>query len=159
MVLLIPLMKKDRSWSNKYDERQRIAQGNGYRIGFWFLFACCMVYAFLEACDITLSVTAGMFLFLAAMLAVMIYSIYCIHTEAYYAVNDNKGRWSITFLVIMAANLVLGIVGLLSGQVKFDGRIHFDGFLNLVCGGMLVIVFFALLLHRIFTEKKEEQEE
>ena len=164
VVLIIALCTEGkRLESPRYDERQELERGRGFKYGFftliiYFAFALCMDAAeLLPEMDNAVLYTAGI------MVGVMAYVVYCIWHESYFALNEKKNVIMITFAGIAAVNLILGINSILSGEMVKNGVLTFRA-TNLLCAAMFIVLFATVLLKKISDSIKgraadEEEEE
>ena len=105
LFLILKLTKKDGNVKCKYDERQELARGKGYKIGFFTVISYSAVYMILSE-TLHQYFEPGVLLFIGICLGVFAYAAYCIWNEAYIALNENPKRMTIAFLLIAVINLV-----------------------------------------------------
>ena len=87
IILKITKTKKDNGIKCKYDERQIIARGHGFKLGFFTLVIYDFIYGMLgifstkQLFDPLLAMTIGI------MIAAAVHITYCIWKEAYFSLN------------------------------------------------------------------------
>lgn len=140
----------------KFDERQELVRGRGYRYAFFTLLVYHLVYAVLKMAfgwavldDIT-----GMFIGL--MLSISVYACYAIWHDAYFALNEKRKYYIWLFAAVTVLNGVIGIGHVVRGEVFVNGRTSFSNCLNLLCAVLFLVVLAALLIKEIASRREEE---
>lgn len=104
-AVLLKLTKKDGSMRCRYDERQEVVRGRGFKYGFFTMliyFAAETLFgSFLE-----LFADRSVISFIGLCLGVAVYAVYGIWKDAYISLNENPKRVIIVFFVIAAMILV-----------------------------------------------------
>ena len=159
LVILVAIITKgSRMQSPKYDERQELEQGRGYRIAFYTL----LVYIGLVFCfQMMEMIPAGIAAFLygcGIFLGAAVFCVYCIWHDCYFALNQKTGAVLIMLGAIAALNLVLGVWSIIDGSLIENGQIGFRA-LNLICGALFLVVFAALLVKKLCSKKEASEEE
>ena len=159
LVIFVAIITKgSRIESAKYDERQELEQGRGYRLAFYTM----LVYTGLVYCfQMMEMIPAHIAMFLyggGIFLGTAVYCIYCIWHDCYFALNQKTGTVLIVFALIAAFNLVFGIWSIIDGSIMENGQISFRG-LNLLCGALFLVVGAALLAKKLCTGKEAVEEE
>lgn len=139
----------------KYDERQQIIRGNGYKIGFMVLFILNLLYGLLSDICGHFPIALSSAMFIIALVGAMTNVVYCIWNDAWIALNESKGRILVLFGFLGAINLLLGTRQILNGSAFSEGEFC-D--LNLVCGIMFIVIF-AVIFARYMVSRSEEGEE
>lgn len=153
VVLILKWTKKDGSSKCKFDERQQLVRGRGFKYAFFSLVICNAVYAAVDAgmeeklIDAPVGVSAGV------VISAVVYACYCIWNEGYFALNENPKRVLAAFVLIALLNF-----GVFAGNVMKNGMLE-DGVLNvscmnLLCGVMFLVVF-AVMLAKWIQNKRE----
>jgi hypothetical protein len=159
VVLIIALCTEGRRLeSPRYDERQELERGRGFKYGFftliiYFAFALCLdAGGVLPEMDNAVLYTAGI------MVGIMVYVVYCIWHESYFALNEKKNVVMITFAGIAIVNLILGINSIASGEMVKNGALTFHA-TNILCAAMFVVLFATVLLKKISDSLKRRSAE
>ena len=161
MVILLALMTKGkRMESPKYDERQELERGRGYRHAFFvmllYMFALLFVYNFFARSILDLTILLGFGL----ILGIAVYAIYCIWHEAYFALNQKATTVMILFGCMGLFNLAIFVFRFLDSGVPFGYHV-----LNLFCALLFLALFLAIFLkkrqnaHRALDAEEDADEE
>ena len=152
VLMLAAVTKGKRMTSARYDERQELERGRGFRYAFFTLLLCCGLAVLIDVSGVfpwaDLSVLCGFGVF--ASLAV--YCVYCIWHECYFALNERRSAVLICFALIGLFNLGIGLSNLLSGRMIENGRITFHA-INLMCAALFLILALTMLAKRIHDGK------
>ncbi len=153
------LKKKFHMNMNRYDERQKLAQGEAYKIGFYALMILMLVHAFArEFFGIMLfdSITGELLLILVGL---AVWIAVCLKKEAYFSLDGKPKTFVLIYLGIGVLNLVIGIVNLIHDNEPLivNGRFADDS-MNLIVG-IFVLVIAALAGLFSLLQKWEEEEE
>ena len=146
--------KTDGSVFAKYDERQQLVRGKGWKYGFFTIVAADAIYAVLVdilgfvPCHSVVSATASI------ILGVMVYCVYCIMHDGYYGLNENRRICNMIFLFIGLANLGIGTMNVIHGEMIVEGQISLKA-TNLLCAVLMFVILGASIIKEAF-EKKEE---
>ena len=148
LIIALILLRITKTTANKrceYDERQKVARGNGYKYGFWTLVICNTVYAFLSIGFSKFPMDTASIMMICIVLGISVHISYCIWHDAYFALNENKSRLMVIFAVVGVINICLGLRNLLAGEMIEDGILNFRS-MNLICGVLFIILFAEILL-------------
>lgn len=156
-IVIMKVLKKDKSMKCKWDERQLLARGNGFKYGFFTMIILLVIYGFSSVLIKKYPIDASAVSILIVCVAVTVYVVYCIWQEAYIALNENQNRLMVVFIVIGGVNLMLGIMALVGGDAFTDGVLNIRSS-NLFCGGMILIAFVTILLKKHVSSKELEEE-
>lgn len=146
-------VNKMRKGPCKYDERQELVRGKGFKYGFLTLMAYDLVMGGLyldEApgwCDTMMQNLLGI------ILAVSVFGVYCIWNDAYMSLNESPSVVYLVFGGIGGMNLLAGTMNWIHGSVVENGRLTFRG-ANLMLG--MIFALFALVFWLRNHVKKEE---
>jgi len=158
-VLFIFAMKKytktDNSLKCKYDERQQLVRGTGFKYGFFTLIFYNVAAAFLISVEKRQYVEHAALLLAGILLGVFIYGAYCIWNESYFSLNENPKRVIIVFALIALLNFGVGYRGFLHGVLIEDGMLTVNC-LNIFCGVLVLMLFFVMVAKHICKEKEEK---
>ena len=147
VVFLALITKGKKMQSPKYDERQELERGRGFKYAFFFL----LIYFLLliVAFDVTDTVTPDYcaLIGLGIITGIAIYVVYCIWHEAYFALNQKTIPVMILFGFIGLFNLGIAIGSYVNGVMIRNGRFGVN-ILNLYCALLFLAVFVATLLKK-----------
>lgn len=129
-----------------FDERQILAQGKAYQLGFYTLIIClwlncCAKYLFDFRWTSALTETAVLL-----CMGFLVYVGYCIFHDAYIAVNNTPGKVSFTLIFVGMLNIVTGLF-----RIYTDWQLHHiftPDNVNLILGITLCIAVGMLLIRQ-----------
>ncbi len=157
VVVLLKFSRKDRSLRCKFDERQELIRGRGFKYGFFTLLiyeALNMAYGgFLERIVVREVIMA-----IGMLLGVTVYASYAIWKDGYFSLNERPRRVVIIFAVLSIVNILLGLVYIWRGDFWENGVIDFPA-VNLAVGLMLLFVLVLLLVKRFCGKEADEGQE
>lgn len=157
-VLFIFAMKKytktDNSLKCKYDERQQLIRGTGFKYGFFTLMLCNVVAAFLVSVEKKQYIDHAVLMFTAILLGIFVYVAYCIWNESYFSLNENPKRVVIVFILVALFNFGVGYRGFRHGELMKDGMLTVHC-LNILCGILFLMLFFVMAAKHICKKKEE----
>lgn len=139
VLLRMVKINKNQKW--KYDERQKVARGEAYKLAFYVLVCYNLLYGLV---DMTLErpwaeeLTAMM---IGVCLAVLVHIVYSVLHECYFSMNEEPKRVLVIFGVIMVVNVVIAIGQGMRGELIQNGMLT-NACANLVAG----IMFFGVMI-------------
>lgn len=154
-VLLATLLKTDKSAKCKYDERQELVRGRGFKYGFFTLLICNGLIALLKGAGVDLYAETEVAVGINCFIGIGVYAAYCIWNEGYFGLNNNKKGLMIAFAVIAAVNLFNSAVFIVKGAMIQNGKLTLYSF-NLFCGLLFVVIFVTMLLKKICKDREDE---
>lgn len=155
ILILMKVTKKDGNLKCKYDERQDLIRGRGFKYAFFTLLIYNMVIPMLKICDVELPADSTALFMIGAVAAMLVYVIYAIWNEAYFSLNENPKAIMIAFALIGIINLTLGIIRMVDGTFLTDGKLTFNS-INFMLGIVFVIIFITLAAKQICNKREEE---
>lgn len=142
-AFIIRYMRTDKNVKGRYDERQKILIGQGYRCGFYAILIYNCIYfmtTMMTETSIFDDATAG---FMNIFVGTLAFSIYCIWKEAYFSLNDNPKRYLILFTAILIINVIGGVSIAVNSSIIVDGVLTYRS-LNLLCSLLVFLILAAL---------------
>lgn len=160
ILLLRVIISRGKGIKCKFDERQIIVQGKGFRYAFFILLLFNVVGISMnstleqkEIADPRLIMITGV------CISAGVYAVYCIWNEGYIGLNVDVKRMQIIFAVIGIINLGASIVNWKDGKIVENGKLTLY-FSNIICAVVMFAVLAAVWLKkrkdRIDLEKDEE---
>ena len=155
-ILLVIAKRKSGALYEKYDERQILVRGKGYKISFMTTIVFLLLYGGVFY-GISKDVIAPQFIiFLIAFIGILVYTVYCIFNDAYIQIGQNPRKWIclVAFVIIGNAYCALRT----SDRGLTDNGLATSFMLN----GMIAIVFTLILiamLIKFIVDKKEGNNE
>ena len=148
----------DPEGKQKYDERQKIEQGRGYRIGFIATMISLLVSFILHGTKILPAGYLGFLVILSMFIGASIVIVYWIWHECYFAINENSKRFLIFIGIFGIINMVISVINIMNGWMFENGAPNFRC-TNLLIAVLSLEIFIALLARRMANKKLEAAEE
>ncbi len=156
VIVLLLITRKDGSMKCKYDERQELVRGRGYKYAFFTMIICeCVIMYLNEDAGLERYITSSLEMFIAFSVSIAVYASYCIWHEGYFGLNENHGRRLAVFILLGVMNIVLGIIAWNAGTCVEDGALTFQ-FSNVICGILALWVSIMAALKWIRDRKEDE---
>jgi len=148
-LFLIKWAKKGSLGKCRYDERQKLIRGEGYKYGFFTVLICDLLYSLFYE-EIQTFLKTEHIMFLTILIGIAVYASYCIWNDGYYAMNENPRRIMVVFAVIGSMNILLFIRNaIINRKNLLDG-----GFINLCCGIVSFLLIFVTFLKSFHSQKE-----
>lgn len=162
-LIVLKVANDDNKSQTKYDERQEIVRGKGYKIGYWTLIITMAILiialVMIEDAGIVLPISISLLIFIVVMIGVLVFAGYCIFNDGYFGLNNNRRTYYILFFIIGLFNLFLGIYPIISGNfIEKNGKVGSNG-INLVCGISFVILGIMLVIKAIIDKASESSDD
>lgn len=157
--LLVRFVFKTKRVKPEYDERQMIARGKAYKVGFFTLLiygAVCTVLQAMELhwCDGLLREVVGI------VIGVGAFAIVSILNDAYLGFNENTGYTIGVMALIGFLNLGSAIIGIITDGLWKDGKVT-TSIVNLLISLLFFVILMTYWLHKKqnsdVTDAEEEQ--
>lgn len=156
LIIFFKLTKKDGSIKCKFDERQELVRGRGFKYSFFTLVIYDAFIAFLsESLALNRYMDSILLSLIGIFTAVLIYVSYCIWNEGYFSLNENPKKVLIGFAVIALFNFIIGFMNIKENGMFENGVLTYRC-TNFLCGIIFLIIFAELLLKRIIIKAEEE---
>ncbi|MBR6478336.1 MAG: hypothetical protein IKS85_07795 [Lachnospiraceae bacterium] len=140
MIVWAAYSKGNRVSSPKYDERQEMERGRGFKYSFFITCLFIVVAYILETAGLLARPYYQLFNILGLFIGLTVYIVYCIWHEAYFALNQNTRTVIISLTLIAIANIALAIINYLDGSMFQNGT-----FGPSILNALMAIVFIVLL--------------
>ena len=124
--VLIIIMKTDRSMKCKYDERQELIRGRGFKYGFFSIIGMTLIFACFRE-ELSKIMDTLIQDFAIVMVGLIVYVVYCIWNDAYFALNESKTKIAIIFFAIAVVNIILCFMQASVGNMFVNGRLEVGG--------------------------------
>lgn len=157
VIFVIAMMIRRKSetctMKGKYDERQKVIQGIGYKYGFLTMAVAGMAYALLStAWEIPVTTTVGVTA--CVFLGIMVYVVYCIWKDAYFGLTNQRSQFIILISIVTIVNMATSIVSICNGEIVRNGVVG-DKALSLICAILFLVILVALVI-KAFQERTLE---
>ncbi len=155
IAVVFKFVRKDGSYRCKYDERQELVRGRGFKYGFLTMliyqagvtFFGNILEGFIELNILSI---------IGICLGMVVYATYSIWNDGYVAVNENPQRLIIVFGGVSILNLIIGIRNGIEGKICINGIVSY-GAINVVCGILLLIIFVEMIMKYVCIKNKDER--
>lgn len=151
---IIFLFVQRKKTEKKYDERQDIIRGIGYKYGFFAMLIYNTMAYIIYLCNVNLPVSADVLFIFGILLGAIVVATYCIWKDAYYALNENRKQVNTLLGVIGALNIGIGIMNCFQGNAIENGKLG-TGAINLVCGVLFIYIFIIIMVKSIVDKRSE----
>ena len=139
----------------KYDERQILARGNGYKYAFYATMIASLLPAVIP--DDILHFLGAVIYFVPLFVGLMIYVSYCIWNDAYLELNLKKKTWIVYMIFIGLFNALMFFAHFKTGYVE-DGVLSISA-VNLMMAIMCFVVLLELIIKGVVDKKREADED
>lgn len=139
----------------KYDERQVLLQGKGYKLGFYTMMAACMIYSMLDSI-FELPVMPFVGIWGCILLGLGAFAVYCIIVDAYIGVGARIRSYVILCVIIIVTNLASVVMNGLNESLHEDGIIGVTA-VNLMCAVLFAFILAAFGVRKLMKNRDDEQ--
>jgi hypothetical protein len=153
--LLLKFTKKDGSIKCKFDERQALIRGTGFKMSFFTLLVYDAVYGLIGIMIDKQFMDTCTAMIIGICLSVAVYAVYCIWNDAYFSLNENPKRLLVAFGFIAVFNFMIGIINIMNGEVSTNGMLNFR-IANFICGILFIVIFIALAARKMKNRVEKE---
>lgn len=192
LVVFYVLSKNKENFENKskvsYDERQKKARGEAYRVGFITVLICLLLLAIAEIVADEKKIEISMFLpiTVAAFFSLTVFACVCVWKDAWLSLKDKPLKIIVSSSIIMIFNLTIGICNynslqnLLNQDIKIIDSLNMEKLLsglpyesvpyepsalqvyapiiNIICAAMLFAVLINYFLKLAVDKSREKRE-
>lgn len=155
--IVIRATKNDKSAKDKYDERQALIRGKGYKISFFTLIFYNVGYGIASLKIDKLPIDTFTAMLVGILFAEIVHVVYCIWKDAYFALNDNPRNVMFSFGFLGFTNLAIGTENIRSGLAFTDGVLNFRG-TSFIIGLLFAVIFMALFAKWLKLRAEVKQE-
>ena len=162
IAVITKISNSDFRTTTKYDERQVIVRGNGYKYGFWTMAILMLSYSFFEwgYPEIAERIPVQRFYvyFMIMLISVLIHTGYCIFNDGYFGINNNRRRWYVSFLCIGLANVLIGYANAARGKIWEDGKLG-TPMISFSCGLAFVVIGIMIVIKALIDKSSGSDED
>lgn len=155
IYIFLVVTKKGDSTKTIYDERQQSVRGKGFKNGFFTMLGYDGLIAILSLLEIPIPADIEVVVITGALVGIGMYAVYCIWNDGYFALNEKRNSILVFFGIVGLMNIALAIIHIISDHLLQNGNLTFRG-LNLLCGILVIVIFFTLLIKKIRDGKEDE---
>lgn len=157
LILFLKLTKKDGSVKCKFDERQELIRGRGFKYGFFTLIIYDLCVTFLkDVLSLNQYADTALLSLIGILIAICVYVSYCIWNEGYFSVNENPKKVLISFAVVALFNFFIGYMQIIDKGIFENGVLTYRC-INLLIGFLFLIIFAELFLKKVIIKSDEEE--
>lgn len=153
LFFLLKFINSDKKLATRYDEKQIVERGKGYKYGFYAVLIYEALMCLID--NGALPLTGFMIHFLAIIIGALVQVSYCIWHDAYMGLNNNGRRYAAVLVVIALFNFFIGFMAIRSGEMLVNGVLQAQ-FANLICGVICLLIGVELFLKKTADAKEEE---
>ena len=159
LLSLLTIVKKKGLALPRYDERQELEQGRGYRYAFFTTLVAVGATLFIDLLEDLPARNVTIFYTGSILLGIIVYVIYSLWHDCYIALNEKRGAEMAIIGAIGVINLILGLPRVLSeGLYDSTGRVS-NGMLNLMCAVMAFVILVAGVIQSIVSRHNVAEDE
>lgn len=159
-VVFIYILRKytrtDNATKCKYDERQQLVRGIGFKYGFFTFTFYNIAAAALISLRKKQYIDHAALMLIGILISTFVYAVFCIWKEGYFSLNENPKYVIITFSAIALLNFGIGWRSYLRG-LMFENGVLTSHCINFLCG-ILIILLFPVMAAKHISKQKEEEE-
>ena len=146
-VLLILWKAKGTSLKGKYDERQELVRGRGYKYAFFTIVILVFLYMIVDMLGITdmMPFTHSSLAIAILFIGVMVYAVYCIRNDAYFGIGQNRRTYCILLGFIIVLNLLSAVMNLRDEPFE-GGKLALGPCMQILCVITFGVVLISLLI-------------
>lgn len=148
----------DGSRKTKYDERQQLTRGKGFRYALYTIFIYLAVMIVIDCMGFKLPFSNTLIYFTGVILSGLVLAGYCIMHDAYWGLNNNINYFIRFFIGIGLVNLIFGFIELKKGTMIIDGILQ-NSFINFEAGILIAGIGIMLLIKKSRDKKEESEDE
>lgn len=153
VAIILTLAIKGEDKQARFDERQELVRGRGFKYAFGGFFMWNIAVFVLDMMQIDLHMSLSVSSMTCACVGAIIYAVYCIWNDGYFALNQKRGVILTTIGIGGLVNLGLAINSIMKGYFWIDNQVTFYA-VSLVCGIMCVVIWIALFAKGIKDRKE-----
>ena len=154
LVLWLIARKSKRKSPAQYDERQQIARGKAYSVGFFTILIYCLLYAIVSAFGVRWCQDA-VAMFIGCFAGITAFVVSAIKHDAYFGINEDVKTMMRLGTVIVIFCFLGGFIQLFEGEMVEDGLLN-GNVMSLAVGTMWLIIMAAYKLHSRNAGEEEE---
>jgi len=150
-----------KAMKGKFDERQELVRGRGYKYACFTILVLLTVDLLLESLGSfeTIPVPRTLAIFLIIMIGVMVYALYCIKNDSYFGVGTDSRTYRAVVWVVIVCNAISGFNGLRDGAMTADGKLSFGPAASLIFCAAFAVILISLTIKQSNLAKEEAAED
>ena len=159
VIVIRRFNKKKSCLKERYDERQKIAQGMAYKTAYFVLLLYIGIVLLLAEGQFTEIFLSFAGLWLGICISISVFVVICIWKDAYISLNENTKVFLLTFGALELMNFI-GVVRIILEHEPLiaDGKLT-SSCLNPITCIMLAVVMTAFYIKLRYNRRCEQEEE
>ncbi len=153
-AIILAVTKNGDKAKCKFDERQELVRGRGFKYGFFTMMISSGILIALNALEVTLFDNSEAAMLLSIILGVSVFAGYCIWNDGYFALNENRGKLLVILGFCGLLNTAVSVGNIIHGNILENGALTFSSG-NLFIAIMFVAIFIVMLLKHIKDGKED----
>lgn len=154
IFVFLKTTKTDGSMKCKYDERQQLVRGRGFKYAFFTMVIYNFILGFLAFMEIQYG-DMGTEMINGILAGCVVYVVYCVWNDGYFSMNENMPRILVVLGLIGLMNIILGILSILQGKIMENGILTIRS-TNLSCGLMILVLFIVVAIKHVRSKNEGE---
>lgn len=134
-----------------FDERQELIRGRAFRYGFFVMVFYFFIFGMIADAMGQNIIPQEIVCVLGVSAGIVVFAVYAIWHDAYYALKENPTRFSLLFAALMVLNLIGGIRRFTDHKMD-ETAVS----VNLIFAALFFIILAAQLV-KMFVNKKDEE--
>ena len=145
----------------KFDERQELVRGRGYKYACFTLLGLLTLDLLLECFRAfeALPITRELYLFFMILVGVMVYALYCVKNDSYFGVGMDTRTYRAVMWIVIVCNAISAVSGLMNGGAMVDGKLAFGPWAALIFVIAFIILMISLKVRSRRADLEEAEEE
>ena len=145
----------------KFDERQELVRGRGYKYACFTLLGLLTLDLLLECFRAfeALPITRELYLFFMILVGVMVYALYCVKNDSYFGVGMDTRTYRAIMWIVIVCNAISAVSGLMNGGAMVDGKLAFGPWAALIFVIAFIILMISLKVRSRSADLEEAEEE
>lgn len=159
-IIIWKFIKKN-NMKGKFDERQELVRGRGYKYSAFTLIIMLTVDLIAESYGAFEKLPVGrtLAIFFMILTGVTVYALYCIKNDSYFGVGTDIRTYRAVMWVVIVCNAVSGISGLRSGAMV-NGKLEFGPWASLLfCLAFAIIMISIGIKQRSMANEEASDED
>lgn len=149
IILVIVWKINKKSMKGKFDERQELVRGRGYKYACFTLLIMLALdllaeaYGFFDASVFTREIA----IFFMIIIGVMVYAVYCIKNDSYFGIGTDTRTYRVVMWILIVSQLINAVSGLGEGAL-INGKLDFGTVSSLLLAAALTVIMLALYIRK-----------
>ena len=149
IILVIVWKINKKTMKGKFDERQELVRGRGYKYACFTLLILLTADLLAEAYGFfeTTVFTREIAVFFMILAGVMVYAVYCIKNDSYFGVGTDTRTYRAVMWVVIVCQLINAVSGLREGAL-INGKLDFGTVSSLLFAAAFTVIMLALYIRK-----------